>query len=131
MAQNQYNIDSLLNVLKTVKDDTNKVKILNDLSKQLRSKGDYDSAKKYSDDALLISEELNFKSGELLAYNGFRYVDRNQGKYSDALINFNATLKIAQELGDKNHVSGALVNMGLVYWNQGNYPEALKHYLGD
>src|SRR5258705_4268682 len=89
VAQNTHKLDSLLNVLKTAKEDTNKVKVLNDLSRQLRSTSDFNKAKKYSDAALLLSEKLNFKSGKLSAYNGLGIINRNQDNYADALTNFN------------------------------------------
>jgi len=127
-AQNQPKIDSLLIVLKTAKEDTNKVKALNDLSQQLRGTGDFDSAKKYSGTALLLSEKLNFKPGKILAFNGLGIISREQGNYADALKNFNDALKIAEELGNKSKMAGIVVNMGLVYWNQGNYSQALNLY---
>ena len=47
-------IDSLLNVLKIAKDDTNKVNTLNTLSKKITNIGDYGKALQYANDALII-----------------------------------------------------------------------------
>ena len=56
-------IDSLMNVLKTAIGDTNKVNTLNNLSEQFWRTAKYAEAKKYADDALSLSEKLNFKRG--------------------------------------------------------------------
>jgi len=127
-GQNQSVIDSMINVLKKAKEDTNKVKTLTSLSNQFFSTGNFDVAKKYYDTVLALSEKTNFKDGEFMAYSGFGGIDREQGNYDDALINFNAALKIAEELGSKSYISSVLSNMGLVYWRKGNYPKALELY---
>ena len=63
-AQSQANIDSLLQVLKTAKEDTNKVKVLNELSNGYCFIGEYDSARKYSAAALQLAEMTNFTMGK-------------------------------------------------------------------
>ena len=47
----QSKIDSLINVLKTQKEDTSKVNTLNASSRQLWQTGNYAQAKKYAGDA--------------------------------------------------------------------------------
>jgi two-component system sensor histidine kinase UhpB len=127
-AQSQNKIDSLRSAANRAADDTTKANLLNDLSKQFRMMSVYDSAEKYSDAALALSEKLNFKKGKMLAYNGLGVVGRGRANYAESLKNYNAALKIAEELNDKNSVAAALVNMGLVYWNQGYYSQALTLY---
>src|SRR6188768_2253981 len=51
-AQQGSKIDSLIKVLSTQKEDSNKVKTLNTLSMQLWQKASYTEAKKNADDAL-------------------------------------------------------------------------------
>ena len=53
-AQKQNKIDSLLQVLKTAKEDTSKINTLNRLSRQIWETGNYELAKKYADDAVQL-----------------------------------------------------------------------------
>jgi len=57
-------IDSLKNVLATLKDDTNKVNLLHNISKQYIKKRDRDSAEIFAQQALTLSKKLNFQIGE-------------------------------------------------------------------
>jgi signal transduction histidine kinase len=121
-------IDSLLKLLPSAKEDTNKVNLLNDLGKQYRLIGNSDSSKKHSDVALRLSEKLNFRKGKAFAYSCLGLICRTHGDFAQALKDLNTALKIWEELGSKQHIAGSYINIGLVYWNQGNYPEALKYY---
>ncbi len=67
-AQPNHKIDSIKHLLTTAEADTNKVKILNDLSYLINQTSDYITAKSYSDDALTLAHQLKFRSGEARAY---------------------------------------------------------------
>jgi len=60
-------IDSLLSVLKTSKEDTNKVNILNELCKYWLKKNS-DSAIYYAEKAKILSEQISFKIGTANSY---------------------------------------------------------------
>src|SRR6266481_6297239 len=62
-------IDSLENLLKTVKEDSVRVNELNNLSYQMKSIGDFDSAMTYALKAKSLSEKINFNKGLGNAYN--------------------------------------------------------------
>ena len=127
-AQNKY-IDSLLAVLRVAKEDTSKVNLLNTLSSELVLEINYSLARKYADDALLLSEKLNFKKGIAGAYNNFGVIYSNQFNYGEAFRNYLTSLKIREEIGDKKGMAATYVGIGNIYDDQGNYPEALKNYL--
>ncbi len=55
-------IDSLLGKLKTEKEDTNKVMLLNDLSKEYRIT-DFKMAEQYANKALKLAKKIHFKKG--------------------------------------------------------------------
>ncbi len=142
----QSKTDSLLSVLKTAKEDTNKVNTLNKLSEQLWRTGSYDKAKIYADEVLALIAPLLSKEGQgvvkpkqgdvaftllkakATAYNNIGLIYRLQGNYADALKNHFAALKIREEIGDKNGIAGSYNNIGILYDLQGNYPSALKNY---
>ncbi len=125
----QNKIDSLLTVLKTAKEDTNKVHTLNKLSYKLWQTGGYEQALQYSNNALALAQKIDFKKGKCRAFNNLGLVYADQGNYDDALKNYFATLKICKEIGSTKGIAMCYNNIGLVYCSQGNYPEALKNQL--
>ena len=128
-AQTQNNaIDSILKVLKTSKEDTNKVKSLTVLIWILRNVSDYERAKQYADSALLLADKLNFKQGKAAAYNTLGVINMDKGNYPDALKYYFASLKINKEIGNIEGAVGSNGNIGIIYMAQGNYPEALKYH---
>ncbi len=121
-------IDSLTTVLKTSKEDTNKVITLNILSYELSQEGEYNPAEKYADSALKLSQKINYKRGEATSYNNIGISFDYHGDYPKALENYFSSLKITKELGDKVGTAMAYNNIGLIFWFQGNYSEALKYH---
>jgi serine phosphatase RsbU (regulator of sigma subunit) len=63
-GQNQPRIESLIIKLKSAKDDTNKVNLLNDLSECY---AEFQIQKKYIFQSLQLAEKLNFYTGEIIA----------------------------------------------------------------
>ncbi|MEO5570381.1 MAG: tetratricopeptide repeat protein [Bacteroidia bacterium] len=109
--------------------DSNLVNILNSLSWELKNTGDYVKAKQDADDALVISQKINFKKGTVKAYNIIGNIYMEKGNYPDALKNHIASLKSSKEIGDKKGIATSNYNIGIIYYKQGNYPDALKNYL--
>lgn len=125
----QSNIDSLLSVLKIVKEDTNKVNTLNNLSEELWQTGNYEKAKQYGVNALKYSEKINFKKGKAKAYFNIAVCYSNEDNYSEAFKNALQSLKIYEEIDNKQEIAGSLLNMGKLYYEQNNISEALKYFL--
>jgi signal transduction histidine kinase len=126
-AQNKQ-IDSLLSVLKTAKDDTSKVNTLIALSKQLRQASNFTDAKKYAEKAISLAENINFENGIAGAYNNMGIFYFYQNDYPEALKNYLASLNVREKIGDNQGIADCYHNIGYVYHNQGNYPEAIKNY---
>ena len=68
IAQQDKIADSLLNVLKTQKEDTNRVKTLITLSIKLTTEKNYALSNKYVNDAISLAEKLNFDIRVLLNF---------------------------------------------------------------
>jgi len=126
-AQNKV-IDSLKKVLATAKDDTNKVKSYNELSKEEGYVGGYGAADTAARNAMQLAQKLNYKPGEAMAYRNIGVVYWYAGKYPLALENYNKALRIAQDLGDKHTAARIIGNIGLVYESQGDYLGAIEYY---
>ncbi|HRG57871.1 MAG TPA: adenylate/guanylate cyclase domain-containing protein [Bacteroidia bacterium] len=124
----QLMIDSLLNILKTSDDDSNKVNTLNELSKYLGWRiGNYDTAIYFALSAIKISEKIHYKKGEASALNNFGQVYFHQGKTPEALKSHFEALKIREHIKDNYGMAGSLNNIGNIYVLLKNYPEALKY----
>ncbi|HYV90319.1 MAG TPA: tetratricopeptide repeat protein [Chitinophagales bacterium] len=128
-AQSNKAIDSLMNVLKTAKEDTNKVKTLNALGLKYWHKGNYAEAIKNYLDGLKLSEEIGYKVGMARAYNNIGIIYDDQGKTDEALKNYKAALKLSEELNNNRGVAACNLNIGIIYSDQGSFEEALKCHL--
>jgi len=127
--QEQKRIDSLQIELSKAKEDTVKVKILNQLSEQSCWFGNYDTALQYANSALTLAKKTDFKRGMVIAYNNIGAVDFFQGNYPDAMDNSLIALQIAGTISDKNEMAGAYNNIGRVYSRQNNNSKAIENYL--
>jgi len=127
-AQSNKEIDSLMNVLKTAKEDTSKVKTLNALSKQLCDKSKYTDANKYAEEALALAIKLDFKKGMASANSEIGIcIGMGQNDKPKALKYHLEALKIRQEIGDKQNMVICYHNIGLNYNSQGNYEKAMEY----
>ena len=90
-------IDSLMNVLKTAAEDTNKVNTLNALNKLYCGTALKAETKGYFDKALQLAQKLNFKRGIANAYFNFGLNYDLQGNYSEALKNQTAPWEIIRK----------------------------------
>ncbi len=127
-AQEQKKIDSLLIILKTAKEDTVKVKLLNEVGYSFRDIQP-DTGLFYCQQAMSLARKLGYKQGLSVAYNnsGVNYL--RLSKYYDALENYEQGFRIDKELDDEPGMAVALGNMGNVYLLSNNFPKALGCYL--
>jgi signal transduction histidine kinase len=117
-------MDSLQNLLKTVKEDTNKVKILYELSDECAQ----EDILKYAIPALKLAEKLNFKKGIADALNNIGYFYYSRGDLSLSLEYYYKSLKIREEIGDREGIAGSFNNIAVVYNNRGDVLKALEYH---
>ena len=122
-------IDVLMNELKTAEQDTNKVSILNGLSRGMAQRSKFIESKNYAQDALTLSKKLNFRRGMAVAHINIAEASRNLGSYAEALSNYQASLKIWEEFGDRRPLPVIYNNIGDTYGRRGDYAEALKNII--
>ncbi len=79
-GQNQT-IDSLKQVLIHLKNNTNKVIVLNELGKRLINVGLYDISIKYAEEGLKIADKLNYKKGQIRANTNIGLVCYYKGDF--------------------------------------------------
>ncbi len=124
----QNKIDSLLTLLKTDKEDTNKVIHFNYLAGKYRSIGEFDKSLQYGSSALDLSKKINYEKGISDSYNTIGIVYQNQGNYEKALENYIFSLRIKEKIGDKKGLSGIYNNVGNLYKDRKDYDKALENY---
>ena len=90
--------------------------------------GNYDTALEFSNIALQLSQQLNFKKGIASSYATIGTVHYYQGDYSKALDYYLKALKLVEEQKNKKGKAIILGNIGLIYYDQADYLKALNYY---
>jgi len=122
------NIDSLINELKTAKDDTSKVNTFLELGKTYAMWGSYDTSKNYINNAILLSTNISYKRGLAKSYNFLGLVLCEIGDFEGARGNFELAIQIRKKINNKSDVIASIMNLGMVYDFQGNFSKALENY---
>ncbi len=123
----QIRIDSMLKILPGKKDDTNKVKLLTNIS------GTYwavnpDKGIEAGRQAQLLAERLNWKVGVAGSYHalGANYWAKNQ--MLQAQKSYWSSLKEYEAAGDKHGMANNFHDLGLIYETQHDRSKALEYY---
>ena len=125
--KDQERIDSLLKVLSNAKEDTNKIKLLNDLS---ASYSYINSGKgiKAGNQALSLAEKMNWEKGKANAMNSLGTNFEGRSDYPNALKYYFNALKLFEKSGNKEGIAASLGSIGIVYDYQSDYAKALEYY---
>lgn len=121
-------IDSLRALLESAKEDTNKVVILTDLTREFSST-DPKKALQYGKMGISLAEMLEYQTGIADILNVVGNIHRDQDNYEKALDCFQQSLKIREKTGDKRGIAACLNGIGIVYYYQGNYDKTLEYFL--
>ncbi|MGN6352099.1 MAG: tetratricopeptide repeat-containing sensor histidine kinase [Parafilimonas sp.] len=124
-AQNGLNKDSLLHLLTAAKEDTAKVKLLNNLAKATKN-SDIAASYKYTADALTLSEKISYNKGRFLALINEISLIRIEGKDSLALEKCKTFVQLAESLKDSFYIAAGYLNLGEVYDNNGDNERSVQ-----
>ncbi|MBK8611017.1 MAG: tetratricopeptide repeat protein [Chitinophagaceae bacterium] len=123
--------DSLVKLLAIEKQDSGKVKLMNELATVLTGY-EPDSAVIYAEGALSLAKEINYADGQIKALSKLAYVYTTMGNYTRALELNLRKLKLTEKGKNPYDLVMALNNIGIVYNYQEEYKKALAyHYLAD
>jgi two-component system NarL family sensor kinase len=127
ISQDRSTNDSLIAILKTAKDDTNKANILIQLC---RNNTDIDNKAVgvYAGELLKLSQKTNFGKGMADAHNFLGIVEDDKSNYSRALELYGIALKYARAAKLDRKVASIENNIGLIYWKIGDQQKALGYY---
>ena len=121
-SQDLQKIDSLHNELIMEKEDTIRVRLLNELSEE-HAYGDKDKALQYANQAFELSTEIHYVEGRANSLNILANVHYQFGEWQLALSNFQAALQIYQSLGDNKSVATGYYYLGAVHFKLGAYQQ--------
>ena len=126
--QGQVLVDSLLNELPKVKDDTNKVAILNNISFAYAVIKP-DEGLKYGQKALELANKLNCVRAipGIIQNIGTNYSYKND--YQNALANYLLALKDFEKQPEQKKIGSITMDIGTIYLKQSNCPVALNYFL--
>lgn len=143
------NIETLLQLIKTDKEDTSKLTHLNSLANALQSVNP-DSSISVAEQTTILVEKLiadetygkknrvKILKAESSAYSILGACYLSQAEYTKAIINYQKAIKIYELLktyltdqqeikNTDNIIAKRLASIGVIYFNQGNYPIALDY----
>jgi len=119
-CQSPNELDSLLKLLPTDKEDTVKVRHLIFISEDL-CKTDPNKSLEYAIKALKVAEKIKWTRGIASSYFRISYVYDVQVNFPAALQYRLKELEKWKKLNDKNGVCSALGDIGISYHNIGNF----------
>lgn len=130
-------MDSLTSVLKRVKNDIDKVEILNAIADEYKT-SDPKMMLQFAQQALQLSKKINYKVAEGNAYLNIGNANIILGSYTIALQNFNSAALLFENQTNANPkhaieikkgLAKAYGSMGIIFSEQSNYTKALHFYL--
>ena len=123
VAQSKYT-DSLNIELAKAKDDTSRVLILANLSYHHRYQN-LDTAQVYAKQSLELTQKINFKRGESIAYQSIAVLYRLTGDYAKALELYFKSLKIAEENNFLPEKAYCLMRIAIVYFDLQEFEKSI------
>jgi tetratricopeptide (TPR) repeat protein len=126
-AQIDSKLDSLQNDLIIARDDSNKVKLFNNISSYLIDIEKYIPAMEYAQQAIHLSEKIKYESGNAQGLNYIGLANYKLGNFSDAVEYYMASLVLTDPLNNWG-VAVCHLNIGNCYKELKQYENALKYY---
>lgn len=128
IAQHTEQKDSLLHLLKTAKEDTNKVFLLLQAG-ELYENAQPETAKQYYTQALGLSKKLYFTKGEIKFASYYTAVLNIQGKFDSALLLNRKAMALAKESGDQVAIMKTTFNTANSFAHIEKNDSAIYYYM--
>jgi tetratricopeptide (TPR) repeat protein len=121
-------LDSLLQVIKTPMEDTNRVKDLCTIATLFRSYGILDTSIIFAGKSLAMAKKLNSNSYVIDALTEMGISYATMGNFAKAEETFKEALKISQQKGTQKDIGDQMMNIGNVKRISGKDAEAIEDY---
>jgi signal transduction histidine kinase/Tfp pilus assembly protein PilF len=125
ISQTREQLDSLESTAASMKEDSNKVKLLSDLCFYTRGVSS-DTALHYGKQALQLANRLKWEKGIAQAYNDIAIVFIDKNDYDTAKLALFQALDIRKKLKDELGEAAIYNKLGIITQEQFNLKEALK-----
>lgn len=121
-------LDSLLKSLQQSKQDSIKVNLLNEIASEYFNQNTTKAAE-YTNQALSLSEKINFKNGKAKALNSLGILVQKQGNYDSAIVLQNSALNIYQQINNQKGIAKSYSDLCIAYWKKADFVSALDYEL--
>jgi len=125
--QGQPLVDSLLAALPEMKEDTNGVLLLSQLSKAFYTI-DPDMGIGYGQQGLILGKKLGYERGLASMNNSMAANFYMKSDYPQAIYFFEKSAFLYKKLGDKKGTASALGNMAIIFQRQSNFAKSLEYH---
>ena len=119
-----YNIDSLKRVLSTSLHDTNRILALNNLGRNYQNS---DTVLLIAEQAMMLSERIGFKKGEVEAYNNMAYWFNQKGNYPKALEYYLKAIRLAEAVNYRPGLKRSFNSISTVYLYRNDFKTAREY----
>ncbi len=120
-------VDSLYQLLKIEKIDTNRVKLMCDIGYESRV-FDPEKALTITSQALSLSKKIKYINGQSKSLGTLAIIFRLIGNFPLALEYNFKRLELVEKTNNQKNFAVGLINIGFVYVNQEEYKKALEYY---
>lgn len=127
-CQPVINLDSLMSQLEFQSDDTNKVKLLLDVSSEIR-KTDPKLALLYANRAFILSSNINYDGGIIDALSGKGKCYQATGNYDSALIMNHQAIELCNSISDLKRYADNNLSLGNLMFRTEGPEEAYNYYI--
>lgn len=122
-------IDSLENLLKIAKEDTNKVILLNEISWKYYEISNFKTSTYFCGQSLKLAQQLNFPIGLAISYRYLGLIYEKQSVYDSALFFLQKSKQLCETTGRKRDIALLTGDIGKVYYLKGDVATASGLYL--
>jgi adenylate cyclase len=119
--------DSLKQLLRVAGTDTSRIHILHELTKTFSDEQKYDSSLVYCNQAIRLSENINYRKGLAIAFTDRGVIFNDKENYSEAIENFQSAREAYEEIGDKKNTADSYNLIANAFHLLGDYTNALKN----
>lgn len=127
VTQDNYVVDSLIQVVKTTTNDTLLIQLLNEIAEE-HMYIDHEKVYDYAQLALENSEDIDYKKGIAIAYNNLGSYYRAKGIYNESIDYYFNALEIMEELGDTTGIGRCYNLIGILYFFLEDLDLSLEYY---
>jgi PAS domain S-box-containing protein len=127
-AENQQELDSLLNLLQTEKEDTNKVRLLWKIGQKHRPHN-LDSSYYYYNAALMLAEKARSTKHIARSYRLLGYLSKLKGEFFTAQEYYYKAADCCEKINDEKGLSITYYQLGVVYSDKSQFDKAIRYYL--